>query len=297
MHTLARNLNLPASFVEIRHAATHEALPSLSVLRAVAVRALDWLWTNYWNVVGVATPTDSVGVANERVQLLRARLALKRWRQLRRDNPLRELKQGDSSPEGREVFGIIKECVVICKDEEGREALVDAFLEERALIPAGKKYVNIFSTLPGLSLTGAEPSGAELSDTDRTYRKSPLMSGAIHLWLPLLEAIDPSINGFADHLLTSMLDIFTYSQESPTRSTGSPVTNIYSSEFIEAILTWLQALTSTYTSSGSQITFGSHSSSPADLDELVKQCVLRPTEWFVSRYLFIRKSAVLILFP
>lgn len=155
MHTLARNLNLPASFVEIRHAATHEVLPSLSVLRAVAVRALDWLWTNYWSVVGVATPTDSVGAANERVQLLRARLALKRWRQLRRDNPLRELKPGDSSPEGREVFAIIKECVAICKDEEGREALVDAFLEERALIPAGKKYVNTFlSALPGLSPMG-----------------------------------------------------------------------------------------------------------------------------------------------
>lgn len=151
MHTLARNLNLPASFVEIRHAATHEELPSLSVLRTVAVRALDWLWTNYWSVVGVATTTDGMGAGagNERVQLLQARLTLKRWRQLRRDNPLRELKQGDPAPEGREAFAIIKECVAICKDEEGREALVDAFLEEKALIPAGKKYVNICFSASG----------------------------------------------------------------------------------------------------------------------------------------------------
>lgn len=141
MHVLARNLNLPASFVEIRHAATHEALPSLSVLRTVAVRALDWLWTNYWSAVGVAATTDGTAAGGERVQLSRARLALKRWRQLRRDNPLKELKQGDASPESREAFAIIKECIAICKDEEGKEALVDAFLEEKALIPAGKKYV------------------------------------------------------------------------------------------------------------------------------------------------------------
>lgn len=146
MHTLARNLDLPASFVEIRHAATHEVLPSLSVLRTVAVRALDWLWVNYWSAVGVAAATGPDAGA-ERVQLLRARLALKRWRQLRRENPLKELKQGDPSPEGREAFAIIKECVTICKEDEGREALVDAFLEEKALIPAGKKYVIIFSSV------------------------------------------------------------------------------------------------------------------------------------------------------
>lgn len=107
------------------------------------------------------------------------------------------------------------------------------------------------------------------------------MSGAIHLWLPLLEAINSSISGFADHLLTSMLDFFTCSQEpSITRPTGSLPANSYPSEFIAAILTWLQVLTST--SSEYQITFGSHSSDPVDLNELVKQCVLKPTEWFVS---------------
>lgn len=107
------------------------------------------------------------------------------------------------------------------------------------------------------------------------------MGGAIQLWLPLLEAIDSSISGFADHLLTSMLDFFAYSQEpSIIRPTGSPPANSYPSEFIGAILTWLQALTST--SSEYQTTFGSHSSDPVDLNELVKQCVLKPTEWFVS---------------
>lgn len=144
MHALARNLKLPASFVEIRHAATHEALPSLAVLRTVAVRGLDWLWGNYWSAVGVASAIDGTVAGDEQVQLSRAQLALKRWRQLRRDNPLRELKQSDTSPEGREAVVIIKECVAICKNEEGKEALLDAFLEEKALIPAGKKYINLF---------------------------------------------------------------------------------------------------------------------------------------------------------
>lgn len=293
MHTLARNLNLPASFVEIRHAATHEALPSLAVLRNVAVRALDWLWTNYWSAVGVTAATEGTGAGDERVQLLRARLALKRWRQLRRDNPLKELKHGDSNPESREAFAIIKECVTICKDEEGKEALADAFLEEKALIPAGKKYVNIcFSVSPGVlsSLLGGRRADANFW----TYRKSPLMNGAIHLWRPLLEAIDPSINGFADHLLTSMLDIFTYSQKSLIAlPTEVPSINDYSSEFVEAILTWLQNLTSAHTSSGSPVTFGSHSPGPADWDELAKQCVLRPTEWFVALSFFVSVDHIL----
>lgn len=121
------------------------------------------------------------------------------------------------------------------------------------------------------------------------------MGGAIHLWLSLLEAIDLSINGFADHLLTSMLDIFMYSQESPIAwPTGTHPINIYSSEFIEAILTWLQTLTSTSTSLGPRMAFGSHSSTPMNWDGLVKHCVLRPTEWFVPLLLSTRESSLLI---
>lgn len=145
MHTLARNLNLPASFVEIRHAATHETLPSLAVLRTAASRALGWLWSNYWVWVG-ATPIVETDTAEEPqdVNLSRARLLLKQWRKLRRENPTREIKEGENVPESKEALAIIRECAAICATADGLDGIIDALLEEKALIPSGKKYT-VFS--------------------------------------------------------------------------------------------------------------------------------------------------------
>jgi len=140
MHTLARNLNLPASFVETRHAATHENLPSLVVLRTAASRALGWLWSNYWVWVG-ATPFDEVSPEEEPqdINLSRARLLLKQWRKLRRGNPTREIKEGENVPESRKALAIISDCAEMCSTAEGLDGVIDAFLEEKALVPSGKK--------------------------------------------------------------------------------------------------------------------------------------------------------------
>ncbi|KKA28808.1 hypothetical protein TD95_002872 [Thielaviopsis punctulata] len=48
MFSLAKRLGLPATFVELRHQATHEPLPSLSRLRSAARKALVWIWEYYW---------------------------------------------------------------------------------------------------------------------------------------------------------------------------------------------------------------------------------------------------------
>jgi ribosomal biogenesis protein LAS1 len=48
MFQRATDLGLPASFVEIRHEATHRELPSLVVLRSNTHRSLEWLWGFYW---------------------------------------------------------------------------------------------------------------------------------------------------------------------------------------------------------------------------------------------------------
>lgn len=48
MFQRAMELGLPASFVELRHEATHREPPSLVVLRKAAQRSLEWLWDNYW---------------------------------------------------------------------------------------------------------------------------------------------------------------------------------------------------------------------------------------------------------
>ncbi|OTA78242.1 hypothetical protein M434DRAFT_402267 [Hypoxylon sp. CO27-5] len=48
MYTVAKTIGLPATFVELRHQATHEQLPSLLKLRSAARKALDWIWNYYW---------------------------------------------------------------------------------------------------------------------------------------------------------------------------------------------------------------------------------------------------------
>lgn len=49
MFSIAKNIGLPATFVELRHQCTHEELPSLSKLRGACERSLDWIWRQYWS--------------------------------------------------------------------------------------------------------------------------------------------------------------------------------------------------------------------------------------------------------
>jgi ribosomal biogenesis protein LAS1 len=59
MYTIAKNIGLPATFVELRHQCTHEELPSLAKLRAAAERSLLWIWDHYWkNLDESAAPVD-----------------------------------------------------------------------------------------------------------------------------------------------------------------------------------------------------------------------------------------------
>lgn len=46
---LAKDIELPAAFVEIRHMVTHEEIPSLSLCHKLAKEALEWLRKYYWD--------------------------------------------------------------------------------------------------------------------------------------------------------------------------------------------------------------------------------------------------------
>jgi Las1-like len=61
MYAQALELGLPESFVELRHQAIHEEMPSLEILRVNTREALDWLWERWWkvNVLGSAQPALS----------------------------------------------------------------------------------------------------------------------------------------------------------------------------------------------------------------------------------------------
>lgn len=54
MYSIAKVIGLPATFVELRHQATHEQLPSLAKLRPAAQKALAWIWDYYWKHLDAA---------------------------------------------------------------------------------------------------------------------------------------------------------------------------------------------------------------------------------------------------
>lgn len=66
MYAVAKSVGLPATFVELRHQATHEQLPSLTRLRAAAEKALDWIYEYYWKHLDEASNTPAGGGGTER---------------------------------------------------------------------------------------------------------------------------------------------------------------------------------------------------------------------------------------
>lgn len=59
MYSIAKTLGLPATYVELRHQATHEELPSLSKLRIATQKALKWIYDYYWAHLNEGVPSAS----------------------------------------------------------------------------------------------------------------------------------------------------------------------------------------------------------------------------------------------
>lgn len=79
MYEIAKSLGLPATFVELRHQATHEELPSLVKLRTETQKALRWIWDYYWEKLQF-DPMDM-----EVLELYLGRLLREENEQLRRE--------------------------------------------------------------------------------------------------------------------------------------------------------------------------------------------------------------------
>lgn len=58
MYSIAKTIGLPATYVELRHQATHEELPSLPKLRIAARKALKWIWDFYWADLTISEEDD-----------------------------------------------------------------------------------------------------------------------------------------------------------------------------------------------------------------------------------------------
>ncbi|KAL2212200.1 Las1-domain-containing protein [Sarocladium strictum] len=66
MYAVAKTVGLPATFVELRHQATHEQLPSLAKLRDAAHKALDYIWDYYWKNLEDEAPQSLLATQGRR---------------------------------------------------------------------------------------------------------------------------------------------------------------------------------------------------------------------------------------
>jgi ribosomal biogenesis protein LAS1 len=64
MYSIAKTIGLPATYVELRHQATHEELPPLSKLRTATQKALQWIWAYYWVHLSSEAKSSEIGKGN-----------------------------------------------------------------------------------------------------------------------------------------------------------------------------------------------------------------------------------------
>ncbi|KAI7552630.1 hypothetical protein KC317_g13696 [Hortaea werneckii] len=157
MLEIARQIEMPTSFVGLRHEATHEELPALGRLVSACAEALEWLWRVYWSRLGggtgegkekgggqVVSGMSGVGTGEgETVGDLRAvreeagRL-LRSYRGLRREAFKR--KRQNSREHRVEVEAVGKACGELCRGSEARvHAVVGVLVDEKLLLPSNRE--------------------------------------------------------------------------------------------------------------------------------------------------------------
>lgn len=115
LHQLAKNLNLPSFFVEMRHMATHEGLPSLNFLRHAVRQALNWLHLHYWEKLEenstlkyVAEPEGSQDNSPYNSEFAKEVIEnLKIFKRIRKQNLDQEIKYGNSTDIGKRYWKAI----------------------------------------------------------------------------------------------------------------------------------------------------------------------------------------------
>lgn len=131
MLNIARQIDMPAAFVALRHEATHEELPSIQRLVSATREALDWLWRVYWS--RLEEPIDHT---NSATFMEVARTVLRKFRGSRRE----ALRAGDKR--GLEIEEAKNACVEILEQGlSAAEALAKVLVEDKLIVPVDRQSV------------------------------------------------------------------------------------------------------------------------------------------------------------
>lgn len=137
MNALAKTLGLPETFVELRHSATHDALPSLPALRGALIHALHWLWNNYWNTPDQRTMRNTKSHSIQPELHAKLDVLLKKWRRARKVDPYRPLKTGDAEDVTKLSLSLLKELSSIHVGSTTTPILAEKLLQPKNLLSAG----------------------------------------------------------------------------------------------------------------------------------------------------------------
>ncbi|ODQ54319.1 Las1-domain-containing protein [Saitoella complicata NRRL Y-17804] len=265
MQILAKNLGLPAMFVEIRHAGTHDTLPSLPVLRTAVGRAMEWLWVNYWSVAeGTRDGGDARAQAAAALDT-RAKDLLRRWRKLRQEDPSRPLRVGDTTKENKDALGLVRECTEFCMLPENLAAFVRGLMQLKALVPLGKK-------------------------------KTMLFKDQVKLWMPLLQKLDTALPEFAAMLVAALLDTITALPNGSLYKLDPSLISLTAvvpekeetlaesvTGYADVIVVWLSHLLSLTSDFGPSSTSSSSSADDSlDPTTIAQKCLLHPNAYTSS---------------
>ena len=138
MQEVAKSINLPPHFVELRHEAAHEDMPTLGRLVKMANEALMWLWENYWVLldqeVKSAPPAMSREQADRTVED-QLRGAMRDYRSSR----IKAVKKGETRDELAilETKTIAERCMAVCGSKKRKwGVLIKMLVADNMIIPS-----------------------------------------------------------------------------------------------------------------------------------------------------------------
>ncbi|KAG2190069.1 hypothetical protein INT46_005584 [Mucor plumbeus] len=174
INSLARMMGLPSWFVDLRHASTHERLPSLTVLRDGALQAVGWLHDNYW-IHNIKT-TEQKQAMQQNPEI---KLKLNQYKECRKTY-IRE-KYTNKKIDPNAYVACIQDLVEIIDDDVIREDIIPLLLGVGGIVPTGKKK-------------------------RATAEDMIISKGLIELWTPLLQGLDVGFPNFGEEFITAMIE-------------------------------------------------------------------------------------------
>lgn len=147
MYDVSREVGIPASFVEIRHEATHGELPPLVIFRRAAERSLAWLYAEYWKELGddgrKPIFDGEGGLLNGQTTDLKILLKDLLRTHLKKGITATAKGSAEVSKVSTETAAEIGKSIVrLCEgDTKKLQTLVEVLLERKMLVPSSKTYV------------------------------------------------------------------------------------------------------------------------------------------------------------